>query len=125
METTSQQDKMVARQREDNVTLIAAIAKLIGLFYYEIHVTSATKEAFISMALLSAVLGPDGAVNFMDEAHAGPENKGRVIKRIPLLSPFLDPFEKRSSVLKTSVKRLTAAMQVQHNDKESPEGRAE
>ncbi|KAG7168394.1 putative DDE superfamily endonuclease domain-containing protein 1 [Homarus americanus] len=103
-------NRIVAGQRGSKVTLIAAISNLVGLFYYEIHVKSVTKEVFKNfMTSLDSVLGPEAAVILMDNApcHAGIEQdfKDRVIKKLPPHSPFLNPTENCFSVLKATVKR--------------------
>ncbi|KAG7156393.1 putative DDE superfamily endonuclease domain-containing protein 63, partial [Homarus americanus] len=103
-------NRIVAGQRGSNLTLIAAISNLVGLFYYEIHVTSVTKEVFKNfMTSLDSVLGPEAALILMDNApwHAGIEQEfeDRVIKKLPPHSPFLNPIENCFSVLKATVKR--------------------
>ncbi|KAG7172342.1 putative DDE superfamily endonuclease domain-containing protein 51 [Homarus americanus] len=81
-------NRIVAGQRGSNVTLIAAIYNLAGLFYYEIHVTSVTKEVLKNFVTsLESVLGPEASVILMDNApcHAEIEQEfeDRVIKKLP------------------------------------------
>ncbi|KAG7172025.1 putative DDE superfamily endonuclease domain-containing protein 66 [Homarus americanus] len=83
--------QIIAGQSGSNVTLIAAIAYLAGLFYYEIYTKSVTKEVFKNfMTSLDCVLGPETAVILMDNApcHAGIEQEfeDRVIKKLPPLT---------------------------------------
>lgn len=57
------------------MTPLAVISNLVGLYHNEFHVI---KEVYTNtMALLDAVLGPDDAVIFMDDApcHAGTEHE--------------------------------------------------
>lgn len=103
-------NRIVAGQRGNNVTLIAAISPQAGLFYREFHFGSVTKPVFKNfMTSLDAVLGPQAALLLMDNApcHAGieAEIEGREIKRIPPNSPFLNPIEECFSVLKSYLKR--------------------
>lgn len=103
-------NRMVAGQRGNNVTLIAAVSNVAGMFYHEIHVTSVTKEIFGNfMTSLCAVLGPEEAVFFMDNApcHADvdEEFEGHHVRKIPPYSPFLNPIENCFSSLKANVKR--------------------
>lgn len=103
-------NRIVAGQRGNNVTLIAAVSNVAGLFYHEIHVTSVTKEVFGNfMTSLSCVLGPEEAVFFMDNApcHADVEDEfnRHPVKKIPPHSPFLNPIENCFSALKANVKR--------------------
>lgn len=102
------------------MTPLAVISNLVGLYHHEFHVT---KEVYTNtMALLDAVLGPDDAVIFMDDApcHVGTEHENRVVKRRITYMPFLDSTENCFSPFKAKVKRqpkseLTAVMYVQHN----------
>ncbi|KAG7168435.1 putative DDE superfamily endonuclease domain-containing protein 68 [Homarus americanus] len=89
-------NRIVVGQLGSNVTLIVAISNLAGLFHYEIHITSVTKEVFKNfMTSLDSVLGPEAAVILMDNAPcpAGIEQEfeDRVIKNLPPHSPFLNP----------------------------------
>ncbi|KAG7159328.1 putative DDE superfamily endonuclease domain-containing protein 7 [Homarus americanus] len=103
-------NRIVAGQRGSNVTLIAAISNLAGLFSYEIHVTSVTKEVLKNlMTSQDSVLGPEAAVILMDNApcHAGIEQEfeDRVIKKLPPHSTLINPIENCFSFLKAIVKR--------------------
>ncbi|KAG7163928.1 putative DDE superfamily endonuclease domain-containing protein 4 [Homarus americanus] len=103
-------NRIVAGQRGSILTLIASISNLARLFYYEIHVTSVTKEVHKKfMTSLDSVLGPKAAVILKDNAlcHTGIEQEFEdcVIKKLPAHSPFLNPFENCFSVLKATVKR--------------------
>ncbi|KAG7173016.1 putative DDE superfamily endonuclease domain-containing protein 2 [Homarus americanus] len=97
-------NRIVAGQRGSNLKLIAAIYNLASLFYYEIHVTSVTKEVLKNfMTSLEPVLGSEATVISMDNApcHAGIEQEfeDRVIKKLPPQSPFLNPIENCFSIL--------------------------
>ena len=103
-------NRQVGGQRGRNVTVIAAISDIGGLFYYEIHFTSVTKEIFSGfIASVDAILGDDRPTVILDNA---PIHNGIMevypnidFKYLPAYSPFLNPIENCFSVFKTYLKQ--------------------
>ena len=102
-------NRIVGGSRGRNVTVIAAVSDLAGMFYHEVHTVSVTKEIFIDfMTSVAAVLGEERPYIIMDNAPVHNDVQRYFpqlqIKYLPAYSPFLNPFESCFSVSKSYLK---------------------
>ena len=107
-------NRQVGGHRGRNITVIAAISDIRGLFYHEIHFTSVTKEIFSSfVASVDAIHRDDWPAVILDKAtiHNGimEDDPNLEFKYLQAYYPFLNPIENCFLFFKTNLPKAKSA----------------
>lgn len=102
-------NRIVGGQRGGNVSLIAAISDIAGMFYHETHTGGVNREIMLHFITnVDIILGDFHPEIIMDNApcHNGIQAlfPHRNMKYLPPYSPFLNPIEECFSVIKSRLK---------------------